>query len=129
MVSPLNWISDFHYEKVYLNLAPTTQALASTVATGDYLYVNGLAGPSDGCFYPVILLENSFKPDDVTPVDAAGDYCLVARNISTQVLESTCFDLDLTNISTGEEEIWAAFTVVLTPNPAIYELQLLHQGN
>ncbi len=129
MISPLSWISDFHYEKTYLNLAPTAKTLASTVATGDYLYVNGLAGPNDGRFYPVALLENSPQPDDITPVDAAGDYCLRARNISTQVLESTCFNLDLTNISTGEKDRWTAFTAVLTPNPDIYELQLFHNGD
>lgn len=129
MVSPLNWISDFHYEKIYLNLSPTTKAVASTNTTGDYLYINGLAGPSDGYFYPVALLENSPQPDDVTPVDPAGNYCLQARNISTQVLESACFNLDLTNIGTGEEDEWTAFTAAFTPNPDIYEILLLHNGN
>ena len=128
MVSPLSWISDFHYEKVYLNLAPTAQVVASTVTTSDYLYINGLAGPSDGRFYPVALLENSPQPDDVTPVDPAGEYCLRARNISTQLLESTCFNLDLTNISTGAEDKWTAFTAALTPNPDIYEILLLYNG-
>jgi len=51
------------------------------------------------------------------------------RNISTQVLESTCFNLDLTNISTGEEDKSTAFTAAFTPNPDIYEIQLLHNGN
>ncbi|MDF1516052.1 MAG: hypothetical protein P1S60_19745, partial [Anaerolineae bacterium] len=68
-----SWISDFHYEKIYLNLAPAPETTSSSphpslagseaiqrdssTSTGNYLYVNGLAGPTDGRFYPVIQLQ------------------------------------------------------------------------
>ena len=129
-----NWISDFHYEKAYFNLAPTApaaHALDATdpLATGNYLYVTGYAGPDNGAFKTVLHLPDSPAPDDVNPVDPAGAYCLQARDIYGHVLEETCFDLNLINIDTGVEDDWTLFTAALTDDPAIKQLLLRTNGS
>ncbi len=137
------WISDFHYEKIYLNLAPAPGVLGSATElravdsvpvgpanakTADYLYVNGLAGPNDGRFYPVVHLQNSPEPDGVTPLNPAGAYCLRSRD-GYGLVEEKCFDLDLTNPGTGAEDAMTAFTAFLTPAPGLRFLQLLYNGS
>ncbi len=128
-----SWISDFHYEKVYLNFAPIPVDAASSqganaIDVGDYLYVSGLVGPADGRFHPIVLLEDSPKPDGMTPLSNGGDYCLRARD-GVSVVEEKCFDLSLTNAGTGEEDTMAAFTAFLTPRSGLRQLQLLYNGS
>ncbi len=128
-----SWISDFHYEKVYLNFATIPVDAASSqganaIDVGDYLYVSGLVGPADGRFHPIVLLEDSPKPDGMTPLTNGGDYCLRARD-GVSVVEQKCFDLSLTNAGTGEEGTMAAFTAFLTPRSGLRQLQLLYKGS
>ena len=130
-----SWISDFHYEKVYLNFAPQPAAASAQGAhapdapdAADYLYVSGLVGPNDGRFYPVVLLENSPPPDKMDQHDNTGAYCVRSRD-GAGVIEEQCMDLNLTNPGTGEQDSMGVFTAYLTPTPGLRILQLLYNNN
>jgi len=114
-----NWISPYHWKKLYVELAPTTtKGVASTTAISEpqpYVLVNGVVNDDDtGKLDPLMVLESHTEPP---APPTGGDYCLTFYDPGDSPLATYCFDPSFTNPE-WEGPASSAYFVYLLPYPA-----------
>ncbi len=121
----LKWISPYHWNKLFNELAPsTTSGAAALSAPQSYVLVSGLVGDDDtGELDPLVVLESDAEPPD-TPT--GGEYCLAFYDPAGAPLANYCFDLSFTPVESAESVDVAPFAYAL-PYPAeTTRVALLH---
>jgi len=113
-----NWISPYHWEKLYDKLAPTTtKRQASTVAISEpqsYVFVSGFVSDDDtGELDPLMVLESHAEPP---APPTGGEYCLTFYDPGESPLATYCFDSSFTNPE-WEGSASSAYFVYLLPHP------------
>ena len=113
-----NWISPYHWKKLYNTLAPsTTKGQASTAAISEpqsYVFVSGLVSDDDtGRLDPLLVLESHTEPP---APPTGGEYCLTFYDPGEAPLATYCFDPSFTNPE-WEGPASSAYFVYLLPYP------------
>ena len=113
-----NWISPYHWKKLYDELAPsTTKGQARTTAGAEpqsYALVSGLVSDDDtGRLDPLMVLESHAEPP---APPTGGEYCLTFYDPGDSLLATYCFDPSFTNPE-WEGPASSAHFVYLLPYP------------
>jgi len=110
------WISPYHWKKLFDELAPSSTASAASVrGSQSYVLVSGMVSEQGtASIGPLVTVESVADPPGMP---TGGAYCLSFHDASDTALTTHCFDLSFENLQEANPAGIAGFAYAL-PRPA-----------